>query len=211
MTTSDDELVHRLRASKRRGYSNNGVRIEGRAEPPSADELAAADAITRLTRDLAAAIDDGFKVELSRDVLAGKLLEAQAAVASARAQGAEEMREGAAKHHDEQQKLNADIASEIAEGGDPFLADIHMQMAEAHGRDAAAIRALPSPVAVQAVPEGWVEKVRAILLKHEWRFQKDDDLCDSCPECENVSAAGHLRDCAYAEALALLPSPTAGE
>jgi len=54
-------------------------------------------------------------------------------------------REAAAKYHDEQQKLNADIANEYAEGGDPGLSEIHGQMAEAHGLDAASIRDLPLP------------------------------------------------------------------
>lgn len=50
--------------------------------------------------------------------------------------------EECARYHDEQARVNHEIAEEEAQGGDPLMADIHTQMAEQHERDAAAIRAL---------------------------------------------------------------------
>lgn len=153
MTTSEyDELVKRL--GRLADVIDNGGAVDF---PDWASVREAADAITRLSRDLASAIDDGFKVELSRDALAGKLLEAQAAVASAHTAGAMLMREEAAKYHDaEAERYRARLAK--SERCRPvnleYCDDLRNALADEE-QAARNIRALPlpSPVAVQAVPE----------------------------------------------------------
>ena len=155
MTTSEyDELVKRL--GRLADVIDNGGAVDF---PDWASVREAADAITRLSRDLASAIDDGFKVELSRDALAGKLMEAQAAVASAHTAGAMLMREEAAKYHDaEAERYRARLAK--SERCRPvnleYCDDLRNALADEE-QAARNIRALPlpSPVAVQAVPEGW--------------------------------------------------------
>lgn len=146
MTTSEyDELVKRL--GRLADVIDNGGAVDF---PDWASVREAADAITRLSRDLASAIDDGFKVELSRDALAGKLLEAQAAVASAHTAGAMLMRESAAKVAAAERGKLGNGPSETSK----LMQHAAYDMARTIENGITALP-LPSPVAVQAVPEGW--------------------------------------------------------
>lgn len=144
MTTSDEELVERLRKQAKQAHAMDVYLAQGEVGPgeQSKQMTKAADAITRLLRE---------KSELANTahLRFKEIVDLGVKVASARAQGAEEMREAAAKCIEDKHTHN--------------LGAVHPMALS----DSAAIRALPlpSPVAARAVPEALEAVARALCVQ----------------------------------------------
>ena len=151
MTTSEyDDLVKTLRYFCLCAVSN---------EKPCR-ECKAADAITRLLRE---------KSELANTahLRFKEIVDLGVKVASARAQGAEEMREAAAKYHEHRARMCTIHSETQRQRGEHKLAASTHDLRLNHEASANEIRALPlpSPVAARAVPEALEAVARALCVQ----------------------------------------------
>ena len=196
MTISDEELVERLRKQAKQAHAMDIYLAQGEVGPgeQSKQMTKAADAITRLLRE---------KSELANTahLRFKEIVDLGVKVASARAQGAEEMRAtvlNAIRTGLFTYKLSGQRDDEMDAALKANIQDMREQVL-----DRLTALPLPSPVAARAVPEGWklvpVEPTRRMQGEGAFHVIIGDG---AATEMDLKQAA-----CVYRAMLSAAPSP----